>query len=58
MLTRRKILVTLLASLLGLSNCSSPERELPKLSNDLEPLRSVFNQDVGKVRLLLLVDPT
>ena len=46
--------------LLGCASCSSPGRGLPLtvLSNDLEPLRTEFNQDAGKVRLLLLVDPT
>ena len=31
---------------------------LPKLSSDFEPLRSQFNQDAGKVRVLMLLDPT
>ena len=46
--------------LLGLTNCSAPGHGLPLtvLSNDLEPLRTEFNKDAGKVRLLLLVDPT
>ncbi len=30
----------------------------PVLSADGEPLRSAFNQDADKVRLLLLLDPT
>ena len=46
--------------LLGSANCSAPGHGLPLtvLSNDLEPLRTEFNKDAGKVRLLLLVDPT
>ncbi|MFQ5776675.1 MAG: hypothetical protein ACE5IP_01560 [Terriglobia bacterium] len=30
----------------------------PELDRQLEPLRSRFNADAGKVRLLLLLDPT
>ncbi len=58
MATRHKILILALLALLGLTSCSSPQRELPKLSPGLEPLRTAFNQDAGAVRLLLLVDPT
>jgi hypothetical protein len=57
---RRKRLLFACVLVLGLSQCSSPERELPvaKLSNEFEPLRSEFNNDAGKVRLLLILDPT
>ncbi len=56
----RKVLLLALALLFSLSQCGLSRRELPvaKLSSDLEPLRTAFNKDTGKVRLLLLVDPT
>ncbi len=56
---RSKNFVLTAVLLLGFSYCSSPERELPvtKLSGDLEPLRTAFNNGVGKVRLLLIIDP-
>jgi len=34
------------------------QRTLPALDQKLEPLRSQFNQDAGKVRLIVIVDPT
>ena len=53
----------LLVSLLGFAGCSRrkmPGLDLPltKLSSDFEPLRAEFNHDAGKVRVLLLLDPT
>ncbi len=59
--TARSVTLALVAVLLlGSTNCSAPGHGLPltALSNDLEPLRTEFNKDAGKVRLLLLVDPT
>ena len=55
------LVATVLA--LGLSGCSRrgmPGADLPltKLASDFEPLRSQFNRDAGKVRVLLLLDPT
>jgi len=43
--------------------CSSSHRQgagvpLTELKGNLDPLRTAFNQDVGKVRLMLLLDPT
>ncbi len=48
-----------LATLLAGCN-STPKRLVPitGLSSNFEPLRSQFNQDAGKVRLILLLDPT
>jgi len=46
---------------LGIAQCSrNPGRQIPitRLSSDFEPLRAQFNHDAGKVRLLLLLDPT
>lgn len=34
------------------------QQALPELDAQLEPLKSRFNADVGKVRLILLLDPT
>jgi hypothetical protein len=44
-------------------SCRSRLREdagvpLTELHGNLDPLRTAFNEDVGKVRLMLLVDPT
>jgi len=49
------------ALLLCLAQCSKTnERQIPvtRLDADFEPLRTQFNKDAGKVRLLLLLDPT
>jgi hypothetical protein len=49
------------ALLLGFSQCSKPaDRQISvtRLSNNFEPLKAQFNRDAGKVRLLLLLDPT
>jgi hypothetical protein len=62
----RKRLATLaIATLLSasLSGCARHREAwldlpLPKLANDFEPLRSQFNRDTGKVRVLMLLDPT
>src|SRR5690348_1608682 len=34
------------------------QQTLPVLDQKLDPLRTRFNQDVGKVRLIVIVDPT
>lgn len=58
--TYRKILSLPILLLIWLSCCSRPERQLSvtRLQHDFEPLQAAFNQDAGKVRLLLLLDPT
>ena len=64
--TRSRQSALYLAALLVLSlaRCSSvrsPEFPLTTLSAGpagLDPLRKAFNDDVGKVRLMLLLDPT
>ena len=33
-------------------------QDFPELSEQLEPLREQFNADAGKVRLILILDPT
>jgi hypothetical protein len=60
MATQRKMLGLVAALLFSLVCCSPPAIEPPitRLSSDLGPLRTQFNQDAGKVRLLLLLDPT
>jgi hypothetical protein len=44
------------------SHCSSLRRDadipLTRLSGSLDPLRDAFNKDAGKVRMILLLDPT
>jgi hypothetical protein len=46
--------------LIGVLACctSHPKFPLTTLASNLEPLRTQFNQDVGRVRLMLLIDPT
>jgi len=44
--------------LLALAPVQAQQQTLPALDQKLEPLRSRFNQDVGKVRLIVIVDPT
>lgn len=41
-------------------SCAPPQSKIPvvPISSTLEPLKTDFNRDVGKVRLLLLLDPT
>jgi hypothetical protein len=50
---------------LAFSHCSSlphdaglPLTTLSDSRSGLDPLRNAFNRDVGKVRLILLLDPT
>jgi hypothetical protein len=46
-------------ALLVLAACSTgPPIQMNSIGEGLETLRSRFNQDTGKVRLLLLLDPT
>ena len=55
------ITLGILAALLALAGgCSKKASPPPKLSysTDLKELRDRFNQDKGKVRLLLILSPT
>ena len=47
----------LAAALAGVSQAPAPP-SFPELGKELEPLRADFNRDAGRVRLLLLLDPT
>ena len=42
----------------GSSLRQSADLPLTELHGSLDPLRNTFNKDVGKVRLMLLLDPT
>ena len=44
--------------LAGLGPVQAQQKALPALDQKLDPLRTQFNQDVGKVRLIVIVDPT
>jgi hypothetical protein len=44
--------------LLGSTPARGQQQSLPPLDQKLDPLRTRFNQDVGKVRLIVIVDPT
>jgi len=54
------LLATTLA--VALLSVASPvqvqEASFPELDAQLEPLRAQFNADAGKVRLILLLEPT
>jgi len=58
--SRNTALLTLFGTLflLGLAPVRAQQQALPALDQRLDPLRARFNQDVGKVRLIVLVDPT
>lgn len=58
MLTQRKILPLAGLLLMALASCSPPEISTLSLAYSDAPLRSQFNRDAGRVRLLLLLDPT
>ena len=53
------LLLPLLAAFVACGS-STPKRPIPVsgLSSDFNPLRSQFNRDAGKVRLVILLDPT
>jgi hypothetical protein len=60
MWSRNTALMTLLGALFLLAPAPSPaqQKALPALDQKLDPLRARFNQDAGKVRLIVIVDPT
>lgn len=56
---RAGLLLWLLAALLAAALPAQVQAPgYPELDPNLEPLRSRFNRDMGKVRLILLLDPT
>ncbi len=58
---RRKaaLLLVLTAALLAAATSArTQDAPYPELSRQLEPLRAQFNADAGKVRLILILDPT
>jgi len=58
--SRNSALMALFGALLlgGLGPVQAQQKALPALDQKLDPLRTQFNQDVGKVRLIVIVDPT
>jgi hypothetical protein len=58
--SRAAALLTLFGALvlLTLAPARAQQQTLPALDQKLDPLRARFNQDIGKVRLIVLVDPT
>jgi hypothetical protein len=58
--SRNSALLTALCALvlLTLAPARGQQQALPPLDQKLDPLRTRFNQDVGKVRLIVIVDPT
>ena len=58
---RRTLRLLVVVLLLGLTQCSRPAARqilVTRLTSSFEPLRAQFNRDAGKVRLLILLDPT
>ena len=59
---RRALLATtLVVALLSVAapvQVQEQEASFPELDAQLEPLRAQFNADAGKVRLILLLEPT
>ena len=47
-----------LGALLYVAPGRAQTSDFPELSEQLEPLREQFNADAGKVRLILILDPT
>jgi len=47
--------VMLLAAVL---TAVAQEKPFPELDQQLQPLKKQFNADIGKVRVLVIVDPT
>jgi hypothetical protein len=58
MLARRKILPLAGLLLMAFASCSPPELSTLSLAGSDAPVQSQFNRDAGRVRLLLLLDPT
>jgi len=58
--SRNTALLTLFGALvlLTLAPVRAQQQTLPALDQRLDPLRARFNQDIGKVRVIVLVDPT
>src|SRR6266446_1283026 len=58
--SRNTALMALLGALFlaGPGSAQAQQEALPALDQKLDPLRARFNQDIGKVRLIVIVDPT
>jgi hypothetical protein len=58
--SRATVLLALFSALFLSIGAQVPAQQqtLPALDQKLDPLRARFNQDVGKVRLIVIVDPT
>lgn len=52
------VLLGMLALLSSATPAGSQNKAFPELDQQLEPLKARFNADAGKVRLVLLLDPT
>jgi hypothetical protein len=55
---RLSALVTCLIALLAAACSQAPARPHAPLAVNAEPLRSIFNRDVGKVRIVMVAAPT
>lgn len=58
--SRSTAILTLFGALflLGLAPARAQQQAFLTLDQKLDPLRTRFNQDIGKVRLIVIVDPT
>jgi hypothetical protein len=55
---RLSALVTCLIALLAAACSPAPARPHTPLAVNAEPLRSIFNRDVGTVRIVMVAAPT
>lgn len=55
---RSIVLLALFCTLLTVASAGAQQQTLPVVDQKLDPLRTQFNQDLGKVRLIVIVDPT
>lgn len=57
---RKIVVLPALAVLLlaGAPPIATQEKPYPELDKQIQPLKNQFNADAGKVRLLLILDPT
>ena len=55
---RRGLLIPLVLLLSTTALLGQQQKLYPNLDAQFQPLRAQFNRDTGKVRLLILLDPT
>jgi hypothetical protein len=51
-------IVVMAALLVAIGTAVAQEKPFSQLDQQLQPLKNQFNADIGKVRILVIVDPT